>query len=125
MSEREKLVNEKFPFIRGIFHLCELFRSDDRSSHFAASKSVDVFNAADEERKFLVLRKRERALVHDAEVFRERDRTRDAFVSDGVGMLGGVLIVHAVDFGTFDENVAVEFERAEDGCGVGSEVGIS
>ena len=40
-------------------------------------------------------------------------------------MFRGILVVYSVDLRALYENVAVQFERAEDGGGVGSEVRVS
>lgn len=64
-------------------------------------------------------------MVHDAEVLVQGLRSGNGFVTDGVGMFSRILVVYPVDFRSFDEYVAMEFERAEYRGGVGGEIRVS
>lgn len=64
-------------------------------------------------------------MVHNAEVLVQGLGSGNGLIADGVGMFGRVFIVYPVDFRSFDENVAMEFERAEHRGGVGGEIRVS
>lgn len=64
-------------------------------------------------------------MVHDAEILVQGLGPGNGFVTDGVGMLGGILVVYSVDFRSFDEYVAMEFERAEYRGRIGREIRVS
>lgn len=106
-------------------HVRELFGSNERAAYVSGSKSVDVFDAANEERELLVFGERERALVHDAEILSERHGTGNGIVADGVRIFRRILVVHAVDLSTLYEDVAMELERPEYRGGVGREIRVS
>ena len=48
-----------------------------------------------------------------------------AVVLDGIGELGGVLVVDAVHLGGLDDGIALQFHAAQGGGGVGGEIGVA
>lgn len=76
--EKQRPVKERLPIDREIYvekiekvHIRGLFGGDERTADVAGSKTVDILDAAYEEREFFVFREGEGALVHDSQVLSE------------------------------------------------------
>ena len=104
------------------------FSGEEGSDGFAFDDAADVsrdFEVEDQEGDVAFLAHGQGGHVHDAEAFVEGFFEGEGFVAGCGGVFVGIGGVDAIDFGGFEEDVAVEFGGSERGAGVGGEEGVA
>ena len=110
-----------------VVELVVLGVGEKRPDGFAFDDFADVsgdFEVEDEERDFAFLAHGQCGHVHHSEAFLECFFEGEGLVSCGARVFVWIRGVDAVDFGCFEEDVAVEFGCTQRGAGVGGEEGV-